>query len=139
MKKLWWLLAIFIAATAVKDGLDYFGPIAEAYRAYREVAIAEAGSKRDDPRFSGIEGNLVDIDYRLESGEKEGDGRVRLVVVESLRFQKLSESGPFGNRRVAQTRQNVLMTLVKGEWIVSELVEQAPEVRSLDDVELPGQ
>lgn len=138
MKKLWWLLAIFVAATAVKEGFDHLGPIAEAYRAYRESAAAEARTKLGEPRFRDIEGSLIDVDYRLESGEREGDGRVRLVVVESLRFQKLSESGPFGNRRVAQTRQSVLMSLVGGKWVVSELVEEPTLVQSLDEIELPG-
>lgn len=139
MKKLWWLLAIFIAATAVKEGLDHLGPIAEAYRAYRETASAGAGAKQHDPRFRDIEGSLIRANYQLESGESLGDGRVRLWVVESLQFQKFSESGPFGNRRVARTRQSVLMSLVEGKWVVTELVEQDPEVQSLDQIEFPGQ
>lgn len=138
MKKLWWLLAIFIVATAVREGLQHLGPIAEAYRAYRDAASAGAREKLGDPRFRDIEGSLIDVDYRLESGEHEGDGRVRLVVVESLRFQKLSESGPFGNRRVAQTRQSVLMSLVGDEWVISELAEEPTEIQSLDEIELPG-
>lgn len=139
MKKLWWLLALFIIATAVKDGLDRLGPVAEAYRVYREQATAGAVAKSAEPPFRDIEGSFHDVTYTLESGELQSDGRVKLVVVEAIQFQKLSESGPFGNRRIAQTRQTVLMAQVNGEWVVSELAEEATEVRSLDSVALPGE
>ncbi len=55
-------------------------------------------------------------------------------VVEAVHFQKFSESGPFGNRRVAQTRQHVEMSSVDGEWVVSDLSEEATEVKDLSSV-----
>ncbi len=133
MKKLWWLLALFALATAVREGLDYFGPMARAYRAYRDEAEAQVRARRGDARFQGIEGQIVDIGYRLESAERQ-DGSVLLVVVEAVHFQKFSESGPFGNRRIAQTRQHVQMSQVEGRWVVSDLREEMTEVKDLSSV-----
>jgi hypothetical protein len=134
MKKLWWLLALFAFATAVREGLDYFGPMARAYRAYVDEASAQARSRRGDARFAEIEGAVTDVGYRLESAERGEDGTVLLVVVEAVHFQKSSESGPFGNRRVAQTRQHVEMSEVEGRWVVTDLRQEATEVRDLSSV-----
>ncbi len=134
VKKLWWLVALFALATAVREGIDYFGPMARAYRAYSDEATAQVRARRGDARFHGIEGQIVDVGYRLESAERQEDGSVLLVVVEAVHFQKFSESGPFGNRRVAQTRQHVEMSSVDGEWVVSDLSEEATEVKDLSSV-----
>lgn len=135
LKTLLWLLALFVVATAVKETYDFFNPMAEAYRAYREQAGERARGRENDPVFRNIEGNIVDVVYRLESAEPAGDGRVRLVVVESIHFQKFSESGPFGNRRVAQTRQHVVMTSSSGQWVIGELNEDVTEVRELGEMD----
>jgi hypothetical protein len=134
VKKLWWIVALFAIATAVREGIDYFGPMARAYRAYREEAESQVRSHRGDIRFQGIEGQIVDIGYRLESAERQEDGSVRLVVVEAVHFQKFSESGPFGNRRIAQTRQHVEMRTVEGRWVMSDLREETTEVKDLSSV-----
>ena len=134
MKKLWWLVALFALATAVREGLDYFGPMARAYRAYSDEAEAQLRARRGDARFQGIEGNIIDVGYRLESAERREDGSVLLVVVEAVHFQKFSESGPFGNRRIAQTRQHVEMRQVEGRWVVSDLREETTEVKDLASV-----
>lgn len=134
MKKLWWIVALFALATAVREGIDYFGPMARAYRAYRDEAEAQVRARPGDARFQGIEGQIVDVSYRLESAERQEDGSVRLVVVEAVHFQKFSESGPFGNRRVAQTRQHVEMILVDGRWEMSDLREETTEVKDLGSV-----
>jgi hypothetical protein len=134
VKKLWWLVGLFAFATLVREGLDYFGPMARAYRSYVDQASAEARARRGDARFEGIEGSIIDVSYRLESAERQDDGTVALVVVEAVRFQKFSESGPFGNRRVAQTRQHVEMRLVEGRWVVSDLREETTEVKDLSSV-----
>lgn len=134
MKKLWWLVALFALATAVREGLDYFGPMARAYRAYCDEAEAQVRARPGDARFQGVEGGIVDVGYRLESAEREENGTVLLVVVEAVHFQKFSESGPFGNRRVAQTRQHVEMSFVDGRWVVSDLREEATEVKDLSSV-----
>jgi hypothetical protein len=134
VKKLWWLVALFALATVVREGLDYFGPMARAYRSYVDQASADVRARRGDSRFEGIEGSIVDVGYRLESAERQDDGTVALVVVEAVHFQKFSESGPFGNRRVAQTRQHVEMRDVGGQWVVSDLREETTEVRDLGSV-----
>ena len=131
MKKLWWLLALFALATAVREGIDYFGPMARAYRAYVEEASALVRSRRAEQRFQRIEGAITDVSYKLESAERREDGSVLLVVLEAVHFQKFSESGPFGNRRVAQTRQHVTMSDVDGEWAVADLREEQTEVKDL--------
>lgn len=41
---------------------------------------------------------------------------------------------PFGNRRVAQTRQYVLMRRVEGQWVISHIEEDATKVVELSDV-----
>ena len=134
MKKLWWFVALFALATAVREGLDYFGPMARAYRAYCDEAAAQVRARRGDARFEGIEGHIIDVGYRLESAERQDDGSVLLVVVEAVQFQKFSESGPFGDRRVAQTRQHVQMSQVEGRWVVSDLREETTEVKDLSSV-----
>lgn len=134
MKKLWWLVALFALATAVREGIDYFGPMARAYRAYSDEASAQVRGRRGDARFQEIEGDIVDVGYRLESAERREDGSVLLVVLEAVHFQKFSESGPFGNRRIAQTRQHVEMSQVEGRWVVSDLREGTTEVKDLSSV-----
>jgi hypothetical protein len=134
VKKLWWLVGLFAVATLVREGLDYFGPMARAYRSYVDGASAEVRARRGDARFEGIEGSIIDVSYRLESAERQDDGTVALVVVEAVHFQKFSESGPFGNRRVAQTRQHVEMRQVEGRWVVSDLREETTEVKDLSSV-----
>jgi hypothetical protein len=134
VRKLWWVVAIFALATAARETYVYFGPLARAYRAYADEAAAGARSRRDDPRFDGIEGDITDVKYSLESAERGEDGRVRLVVLEAVHFQKFSESGPFGNRRVAQSRQHVEMIQAEGRWVVSEVRNEATEVKDLASV-----
>ena len=134
MKKLWWLVALFALATAVREGLDYFGPMARAYRAYVDEASSQVRAHRGDARFQEIEGNIIDVGYRLESAERRDDASVLLVVIEAVHFQKFSESGPFGNRRVAQTRQHVEMSQVEGRWVVSDLRAETTEVKDLSSV-----
>jgi len=134
VKKLWWLVALFALATAVREGIDYFGPMARAYRAYSDEASAQVRGRRGDARFQEIEGDIVDVGYRLESAERREDGSVLLVVLEAVHFQKFSESGPFGNRRIAQTRQHVEMSQVEGRWVVSDLREGTTEVKDLSSV-----
>ena len=134
MKKLLWLFILFVAATAVREAVDYFGPMATAFRAYREEAHAlalERGKKRS---FRDIEGNIVDVSHQLESVERAGEDRVRLVVLEAVHFQKASERGAFGNRRVAQTRQYVLMAHIGDAWFISQIEEDATEVVELAEV-----
>jgi hypothetical protein len=131
MKKLVWVLAFFVVATALKQTYEYFSPMAEAYRAYREEARNVALGRENDPAFRDIEGNIVDVVYRLVSAEPAGDGHVRLVVTEAIHFQRFSESRPFGNRRVAETRRNIVMAKVSGRWTVTELTEDATKVREL--------
>lgn len=138
MKKLWWLLAIAVVATALKDVVDHFGPMAQAYRAYREQAGSVARDKATDSRYRHIEGFITQVDYRLESAEPAGEDRVRLVVVESLTFQTPTEMAPLGNRRVAATRQRVLMARTPAGWTVAELVEEEPELMELSSLGRDG-
>jgi hypothetical protein len=137
VKKLCWLVALFALATAVREGLDYFGPMARAYRAYVDQASSQVRAQRGDARFQDIEGNIIDVGYRLESAARRDDASVLLVVIEAVHFQKYSESGPFGNRRVAQTRQHVEMSQVEGRWVVSDVREETTEVKDLSAVAAP--
>jgi len=128
MKKLGCFLAAFVLATAIHEGYQYFGPLAQAYRSYREEARAQVLSRRDDARFGSIEGSVLDVSYFLESAEHQSDGTIRIVVVESVQFQKATASGPFGDRSVAKTRQRVVMKQSEGRWVVSDLTEEETEV-----------
>jgi hypothetical protein len=134
LKKLWWLVALFALATAVREGIDYFGPMASAYRAYVDESKAQARLKKADARFKGIEGDVIDVGYSLESAERQEDGRISLVVIEAVHFQKFSEQGPFGNRRVAQTRQHVEMRKVDDRWVMSDRREETTVVKDLSAV-----
>jgi hypothetical protein len=130
------LLALFVLATAIQSGWDHFGPMAQAFRAYREQAEPEVRSRRNDPRFRDVEGHIINVSYELESAERTDDGAVRLVVLEAVHFQKVSESGPFGNRRVAKTRKRVLMVRSNSEWTSSRVEEESTEVTELGALEL---
>ena len=134
MKKLLWLFVIFAAATAVREAVDYFGPMAAAFRAYREEAHKQALERGKKKSFRHIEGNIVKVSHKLESSERPDEDTVRLVVLEAVHFQKSSERGSFGNRRVAQTRQYVLMVRIDGEWLVSHLEEDATMVVNLSEI-----
>ncbi len=85
-------------------------------------------SRRDDARFGSIEGSVLDVSYFLESAEHQSDGTIRIVVVESVQFQKATASGPFGDRSIAKTRQRVVMKQSEGRWVVSDLMEEETEV-----------
>jgi len=139
VKKLLWLLAIFIMATAARDVFLYFGPMASAYRTYRDEANARALAEGKPKALGQVEGNLVAVRHRLESAERVGDDRVRLVVVEVLQFQRFSETMSHGNRRVAQTRQYVLMSRIDDEWIVSRVEHDATELTELTDTDFGGE
>lgn len=130
MKKLAWLLAIFVVATAIHEAYQYFAPVAEAYRSYREEARAQVLTRKDDSHFRGIEGNVLDVSYSLESAERQSDGTVRIVVIEAIQFQKATDLG-LGNRRIAKTRQQVIMRRFEGRWVVSDLMEDQTEVTEL--------
>jgi hypothetical protein len=136
VKWLVWLLAFFVLATAIKEGSEYFGPMAQAFRAYRVEAEHSARSSRNDPRFRDIEGHIIHVGYQLESAERIDDGGVRLVVVEAVHFQRVSESGPFGNRRIAKTRQHVVMTRTGSDWTASRVEEEPTEVNELSAIDL---
>ncbi len=108
--------------------------MARAYRAYVDESTAQTRSRKGDARFKGIEGDIIDVGYSLESAERREDGRVSLVVVEAVHFQKFSEQGPFGNRRVAQTRQHVEMSRVEGRWVMSSRREETTSVKDLSSI-----
>jgi hypothetical protein len=134
LKKLVWLVLLFAIGTAIREGIDYFGPLASAYRAYVEESKAHSRERQSEARFKGIEGNIIDVGYSLESAERRGEGLVALVVLESVHFQKASEQGPFGNRRVAQTRQHVEMIRIDDRWQIAELREETTVVKDLSSV-----
>lgn len=135
LRKLFFLLMLFGAATAVVEVVEFFSPMAEAFRAYREVASAQAQSSRNDARFREIEGYIAEVTYALESGEKEGDDGVRLVVLEAIHFQKGMGGAVMGERTVAKTRQRVLMRQTRNGWEISELEEDATEITRAKDIE----
>jgi hypothetical protein len=134
LKKLLLLLAFVIVVTALRDVIGYFGPMAEAYRTYRDEATAVALDRGKSRSFRDIEGHIVDVSYHLETAEPTGDGEVRLTVREAVQFQRGSEMKPFGNRRVAVTRQYVSMKRVEGRWVVSHIEEDPTEVNELSQV-----
>ena len=136
MKKLLLFLAFVVVVTALRDVVGYFGPMAEAYRSYRDEATALALDRGKTRSFRDIEGHIVDVSYHLETAEPIGDDEVRLTVREAIQFQKVSEMNPFGNRRVAVTRQYVLMRRVDGRWVVSHIEEDATEITALTELDL---
>ena len=136
MKKLLLFLAFVVVVTALRDVIGYFGPMAEAYRSYRDEATALALDRGKTRSFRDIEGHIVDVSYHLETAEPIGDDEVRLTVREAIQFQKVSEMKPFGNRRVAVTRQYVLMRRVDRRWVVSHIEEDATEITELTELDL---
>lgn len=136
MKKLLLFLAFVVVVTALRDVVGYFGPMAEAYRSYRDEATALALDRGKMQSFRDIEGFIVDVSYHLETAEPMGDDKVRLTVREAIQFRKGSEMVPFGNRRVALTRQYVSMSRVDGRWVVSGIEEDATEINELHELNL---
>ena len=136
MKKLLLFLAFVVVVTALRDVVGYFGPMAEAYRSYRDEATALTLDRGKARSFRNIEGHIVDVSYHLETAEPVGDDQVLLTVREAIRFQKVSEMKPFGNRRVAVTRQYVSMMRVDGRWVVSHIEEDATEITELNEIDL---
>lgn len=139
MKKLLLFLAFVVVVTALRDVVGYFGPMAEAYRSYRDEATALALDRGKMQSFRDIEGFIVDVSYHLETAEPMGDGKVRLTVREAIQFRKGSEMVPFGNRRVAVTRQYVSMSWVDGRWVVSGIEEDATEINELHELNLSSE
>lgn len=139
MKKLLLFLAFVVVVTALRDVVGYFGPMAEAYRSYRDDATALALDRGKLRSFRHIEGHIVDVSYHLETAEPTGDDQVRLIVREAIQFRKGSEMVPFGNRRVAVTRQYVSMSRVGGHWVVSNIEEDATEITELNKLDLSGE
>ena len=135
MKKLLLFLAFVIVVTALRDVVGYFGPMAGAYRSYRDEATALALDRGKTRSFRDIEGHIVDVSYHLETAELVGD-EVRLTVREAIRFQKVTELKPFGNRRVAVTRQYVSMSRVNGRWVVSHIEQDSTAITELYEVDL---
>ncbi len=138
MKKLLLFLAFVIVVTALRDVVGYFGPMAEAYRSYRDEAKALALDRGKTHSFRNIEGHIVDVSYHLETAVPTGDDEVRLTVREAIQFRKGSEMVPFGNRRVALTRQYVSMSRVDGRWVVSRIEEDATVINELNELDLGG-
>ncbi len=136
MKKLLLFLAFVVVVTALRDVVGYFGPMAEAYRSYRDEATALALDRGKMQSLRSIEGFIVDVSYHLETAEPMGDGKVRLTVREAIQFRKGSEMVPFGNRRVALTRQYVSMSRVDGRWVVSGIEEDATEINEFHELDL---
>ncbi|GMR24497.1 MAG: hypothetical protein BMS9Abin37_3049 [Acidobacteriota bacterium] len=136
MKKLLLFLAFVVVVTALRDVVGYFGPMAEAYRSYRDQATALALDRGKTRSFRNIDGHIVDVSYHLETAEPIGDDEVHLTVREAIQFQKASEMRPFGNRRVAVTRQYVSMSRVDGRWVVSHIEEDATEITELNELDL---
>ena len=136
MKKLLWLLAFVVIVTALRDVVGYFGPMAQAFRNYRDEATALALDRGKSKAFRNIDGHIVDVSYHLETAEPVADGEVRLTVREAIQFQRVSEMKPFGNRRVAVTRQYVSMRRVDERWVVSGIEEDATEITELSEVDL---
>jgi len=135
LKKLLLFLAFVIVVTALRDVVGYFGPMAGAYRSYRDEATALALDRGKTRSFRDIEGHIVDVSYHLETAELVGD-EVRLTVREAIPFQKVSEMKPFGNRRVAVTRQYVSMSRVNGRWVVSHIEQDSTAITELYEVDL---
>lgn len=134
MKKLLLLLAFVVVVTALRDIVGYFGPMAAAFRSYSDEATAAALERGKSKSFRDVDGHIVDVSYHLETAEPVGDGEVRLTVREAIQFQRVSEMKPFGNRRVAVTRQYVWMRRIDDRWVVSHLEQDATELTELDEV-----
>jgi hypothetical protein len=137
LKKLLLFLAFVVVVTALRDVVGYFGPMAAAYRSYRDEAAAlDRGKLR---AFRHIEGHIVGVSYHLVTAEPTGEDQVRLAVREAIQFRKGSEMVPFGNRRVAVTLQYVSMSRVDGRWVVSQIEEDATEINVFDELDLGGE
>lgn len=133
LKKLLLLLAFVVVVTALRDVVGYFGPMAEAFRSYRDEATASALARGKSKAFGDVDGHIVDVSYHLETAEPIGEGEVRLTVREAIQFQRMSEMKPFGNRRVAVTRQYVSMRRVDGRWVVAKVEADATELTELSE------
>ena len=105
-----------------------FGPPSEAYRAYKQhaeaVVIGGRMASRQALAGFGAAGNvpeIVSVGYELESQHDEGEGRVRIVAVQSLQLIYRDEIGmPAGRPFASRTRHRALLEFADGRWKVTE-------------------
>ncbi len=105
-----------------------FGPPSAAYRAYKQHADAiEMGGRmasREALARFGAAGNVPEIAsvaYELESQHNEGEGRVRIVAVQSLLLVYRNEFGmPASRPHTSRTRHRALIEFADGRWKVTE-------------------
>jgi hypothetical protein len=120
-----WLMVFMSIGRGVADFVDArFG----ALRAYQDQATAIAKALRHKPPFEEIPGHIVNVSYRLLSIECEDPYELRIAAVQSVHFQKGSQLGNLVGRKIAQTRQDVLMIKNGDQWEISELEQGVTEV-----------
>jgi hypothetical protein len=133
VRKCGFVLVLYILACIGRDLYDHFSSRNDAFRAYQEEATRLVKSRRHDPTFESVEGYIADVLYRLESLEHEAEDKIRLVAIQAVHFQRSGVINSWVGRKVAKTRQRVLMTRDRGTWRISELEEDLTEVSNLGD------
>ncbi len=133
LKRLSWILVLFVLASAGSEIFHYTNSLAEAFGAYQDQATTIAKARRHDPPFKPLGGYIIDVTYILVSVEQEGRNAVRLVAIQSVHFQRGLPTLNWGARKIARTRQRALMTKSHGRWQISELEEDTTEFATLAD------
>ena len=126
MKKLFFVLVLL---TLANELFQFLGPRQAAFRAYE----SQAGPQQLESIHDLIDGRLLDIRYHLISVESVSEDELRLVVNRAVQFDDSGHLIAIGGRKIAKTRQHVLMRRVNDEWKISVVEEDATEVTELSE------
>jgi len=133
MKKLCFLILLFISASVGREIYGYFSSLSGAFEGYKDHAAKMARSGAHEQTLEPVEGHLVDVSYILESVKREGRNNVRLAAIQSLHYETGFGVGNWGDRRIAKTRHDVIMVRKDGRWQISELQRGVTEITRLAD------
>ena len=133
MKKLSFVLALFILACIGREAYEHLAVPYRAYRVYQERATAMARERRSEPPLAAISGIMTDVFYSLETLDREAENKVRIVAVQSVHFERGTLVQTLGSREVARTRQHVVMMQIGDDWEISQFEEDATELSTVKD------
>ncbi len=133
MKKLSFVLALFILACIGREAYEHLAVPYRAYRVYQERATAMARERRSEPPLASISGIMTDVFYSLETLDREAENKVRIVAVQSVHFERGTLVQTLGSREVARTRQHVVMMQIGDDWEISQFEEDATELSTVKD------
>ena len=120
------MLFFVVAASSGAPPVPSVPSEAEAYRAYQVSAAAEIEKGHAQagalPLFGGLAVQIHDVSYELVSDARMGGERVKMVVLESIRFRHPWERKDRLHTRTS--RHRVIMELRGERWEVASVSKE---------------